>query len=1089
MLLAGAGQAQAQTAVLTGVVRSEFGDPLEGANVIIADLALSVSTNAAGRYTLTLPADRVKGQTVTLMARAIGYKAMGKSMVLSAGPHTNDFSLTRDINRLSDVVVTGVSGATETKKLAFAVAHVDEKDMPVPGANPLSQIQGKVSGANIVSGSGRPGAAPAIILRAPQSLNASGRSQEPLLIIDGAISSGSIADINPQDIASVEIVKGAAASSIYGSRAGNGVIQITTRSGKNGPEGVRFHANTEYGVSSIEKTYKYPLTNFMTMDPTYTRFCVKVTTAQSCSRTVDIGAETFRINDGAVYNPLTPVQFENDGGISSNPGFANLHTLFQTNPYPQTYNPINALLTNGANLNTTFDATGKVGQTSFFTSINQFRQEGGIRFLSGYRRTSLRLNVDQQLPGNLSFSIHSAYNDIVDHNNGIGWLALTRQPANANLLARDTQGRLFLRTVPQRQGSQNVNPAYDAANTDPVDKIGRYLADATLRWAPLTWFDADYTFGYDGRSNFAENQTDKNYLTTGTTQYLGNVSRAANKSYSLNSSVSLTARKSFFGDVINTRTNFRATYEAQDFRSQNSSGDNLAVPGLATENAAITNFSIGSGTAQIRQLGYVAEFAPDFKGRYIATASVRRDAASLFGAAQRWQTYGRGSLAWRIVEEPWFHVPGVSDLKLRASKGQAGNRPRFDAQYETYNIGTGGALSPSALGNKNLKPEITTETELGGDLELWNRVALTITHSYDIVTQQLLPVTPPAAAGFQTQWQNAGTLTNRTWEGSLNVPIILKKNLNYSVRFLADHSTSYITQLDIPEKFYQAAGQQGAETMLKYEKGARIDNIWGRTFVKDCRTLPADFQSRCGAGKDYQANSDGLVVYVGAGNTLADGITKNLWSTAVPAADAPWAGGTDKKPLTWGSPILARDSAGTVNLRKLGHALPDLNWSMSHTLSYKRFSAYGLLNAVVGKTVWDAPRQWSFGDFQTLDGDQSSATVATAKPLGYYFRAASTNGIGGLYDVLGPNNVSAEDASFVKVREVSLGYRIGSVAGVGNWTLTLVGRNLKTFTKYKGFDPEVGGGGGALNSSVLNAVDAFQFPNLRTFSFALSTNF
>lgn len=1089
MLLAGASQAQAQTAVISGVVRSEAGDPLEAANIIISDLAISVATNAAGRYTMTIPADRVKGQTVTLMARAIGYKAMGKPFVLSAGPHTNDFSLARDINRLSDIVVTGVSGATETKKLPFTVAHVDEKDMPVPGANPLQQLQGKVSGANIVSASGRPGSAPAIILRAPQSLNASGRSQEPLLIIDGAISAGSIADINPQDIQSVEVVKGAAASSIYGSRAGNGVIQVTTRTGKTGPEGVSFHANTEYGVGSVERTYRYPLTHFMTMDPTYTRICAITTGVQTCSRTIDMQAETYRINDGAIYNPLTPVQFLNDGGIGSNPGRQNLHSLYQVNPYQQTYNPINAMLTNGANVNATFDATGKVGKTNFFTSVNQFRQEGGVRFLSGYQRTSIRLNVEQQLPGNLSFAIHSTYNDIIDHNNGIGWLALTRQPANANLLARDSKGRIFLRTVPQAQGSQNVNPAYDAANTNPVDKIGRFLADASTRWSPFTWFDAEYTFGVDMRNDFQDNQTDKNYLQTGTTQYLGSVSRSATKNYSLNSQVSLTARKSFFGDAINTRTNFRSTYEAQDNRSQSLSGTNLVVPGLATANAAITGQSIGSGTSQIRQLGYVLEFAPDFKGRYIATASVRRDAASLFGAAERWQTYGRASLAWRVVDEPWFHVPGVSDLKLRASQGQAGNRPNFTAQYETFSIGSGGSLTPSALGNKNLKPEVSTETELGGDLELWNRVALTITHSYNVTKQQLLPVKPPAAAGFSTQWQNAGTLTGRTWEGSLNVPIILKKNLNYSVRIIADHSTSYITKLDIPEQFYQGAGQQGAETMFKYQQGAKIDNIWGRTFVKSCSDLPSDFQSRCGPGKDYQANSQGLVVYVGAGNTLADGITKNLWMTQLNPADAPWKGGTTGDYLSWGMPIPARDSTGAVNLRILGHALPDLKWSMSHTVSYKRFSAYGLLDAVVGKTVWDTPRQWSFGDFQTKDGDQSGATVATARPLGYYFRAYATGGVGGLYDVLGPNNVTAEDASFVKLRELSVGYRIGSIAGVGNWSVSVVGNNLKTFTKYKGFDPEVGGGGGNLNSSVLNAVDAFQFPNLRTFRFSLSTRF
>ena len=1089
MLLPGALKAQGQTAVLTGTVKSEAGDALENANVLIADLAISVATNAAGRYTITIPAERAKGQTVTLMTRAIGFKAAGKSIVLSPGSHVNDFAMARDVNRLSDLVVTGVSGATETKKLAFSVAHVDEKDMPVPGASPLSQLQGKVAGANIVSASGRPGASPAIILRAPQSLNAQGRSQEPLLIIDGAVSAGNLQDINPQDIASVEVVKGAAASSIYGSRAGNGVIQITTKSGKTGPEGVRFNASSEYGQGAIENSYLYPKTHFATMDPTYTRFCVKNTAVQTCSTTVDLAAETFRINDGAIYNPLTPVIFQNDGGIASNPTIPVLRNNFQVNPYPQTYNPVNALLTNGANINTTFSATGKVNKTSFFTSINQYRNEGGVKDLRGYIRNSIRLNIEQTLPANLSFGIHSTFNDIVDHNNGIDWQGLTRQPASSNLLAVDSKGRTYLRTNPQSTGG-NFNPLYNAQVEDPVNKINRYLADATVRWAPLTYFDAEYTFGYDGRQNLQDDLLDKNSLQGGTTQYLGFISYSTQKQYSLNSSLSLTARKSFFGDAINTRTNFRATYEAQDIRTAGLSGTNLVVPGLYTANAAITGFSINSSTQQVRQVGYVAEFAPDFKGRYIFTGSVRRDASSLFGAAQRWQTYGRGSLAWRIVDEPWFHVPGISDFKLRGSVGQAGNRPQYNAQYETFSIATGGSLAPNALGNKNLKPEVSTETELGGDLELFNRIALTITHSYDVVKQQILPVVPPAAAGFATQSQNAGTLTNRTWEGSLNIPVILRKNLNYTIKLIADHTTSIITQLDIPTKFYQGGNQQGAETMFKYELGGHIDTEYGRSFVKNCNELPADFAARCGgAGKDYQANSDGLVVYVGAGNSLSDGISKNLWNTKLTAAQSPYGGGSGKIAQSWGTPILRYDSTGAVLQAKLGHALPDLNWSMGHTLSYKRLSAYGLLNAVVGKSVWDIPRQWSFGDFQTLDGDQSKATVATAKPLGYYFRAASNGGIGGLYDILALNNVTVEDASFVKMREVDVSYRVGSVAGIGNWTVSLIGRNLKTWTKYKGFDPEVGAANGALNSSVLNAIDAYQFPNLRTFSFSLSTTF
>ncbi|MEO7999806.1 MAG: hypothetical protein ABI852_20300, partial [Gemmatimonadaceae bacterium] len=231
------------------------------------------------------------------------------------------------------------------------------------------------------------------------------------------------------------------------------------------------------------------------------------------------------------------------------------------------------------------------------------------------------------------------------------------------------------------------------------------------------------------------------------------------------------------------------------------------------------------------------------------------------------------------------------------------------------------------------------------------------------------------------------------------------------------------------------------------------------------------------------------VVYVGAGNTPQEGITKNLWMTQIPAAQAPWAGGSTNDDLSWGMPIVQRDSTGAKWRQVIGQALPDFKWATAHTLSYKRFTAYGLLDAVVGKDVWNVGRQWSFGDYMTKDGDQAGKDVGTAKPMGYYFRAKNTGGIGGVYDELGPNNVSVEDASYVKLRELSVGYRIGSIAGVGNWTASIVGRNLKTFTNYKGFDPEVGIGGGTINSAVLNAIDGFVFPNMRQFTFSLQTSF
>jgi len=1086
--------AQAQAgATVTGTVKTDAGQPLYGANVTIEALSISVGSTEDGKYTMTVPGARVRGQQVVLRARAIGYVPMVKTITLNAGSQTQDFELKQDVNRLSQVVVTGVTGATEVKKLPFTVAQVTAEDMPVPGANPLSQLQGKVPGANIVSASGRPGTAPAIILRGPQSINASGRGQDPLIIIDGVISQGGIQDVNPQDIENVEVVKGAAASSLYGSRAGNGVIQITTRSGKSAGEGVRFRSQVEYGTQSIENEYQYPKTHFMLMNEDYSRYCTVTAGARDCSRTIDLEAETRRINEGDQF-ALNPVTLANDAGIARNPGATNSRALFQISPFVRTYNPVRLLLTNGASSNATVDATGRIGRTNFFTSANQLRQEGAVKFMKGYTRNSMRLNVDQQLASSWNFAVRSNFIDATDWNSAFSWFRVTRQPASANVLGRDTRGRLYVRSVAQQQGAQNDNPARVAEEFQPVNRANRFLGQATARWQPLLWLDAEANFGYDFRQDLQETQTNKGYRTTtgpaGSTQ-LGAVSRSTDRAYSLNSSLDLTARRNWFSDNLSSRMTLRTLFEAQDSRGLSVSGSDIVVPGLADiSSTRATTRSGDSYIEQVRQIGMFVNLDLDWQGKYIVSGLVRRDGASLFGQDSRWQTYGRGSVAWRVSEESWFGVDAVSDLKLRYSIGQAGNRPRYSAQYETYSIaGDGVSLSPQQIGNKLLKPEVSTETEIGADIELFSKYGITITHASNVIDQQLLPVPPPAIAGFSTQWQNVGELSNKTFELSVNVPIIQTRDLNYSVRVNYDRTTSVISRLDIPEFFTSAAGQQGSETMFKIVQGGTMGAEYGRRFVTNCGQLPAAFAAQCGSGQAYQKNSDGFIVYVGAGNTLGDGITKNLWMTRVAAANAPWGGGTGLDALSWGMPILYRDTLGTVVPTVVGHALPSFRWSVSQQASWKKLSAYALLDATIGKTIWNEGRQWSLGDFMHRDTDQSGKTVATAKPIGYYFRAVSTGGIGGMYDVLGPNNNTAEDASFVKLREVTVAYRFGRLAGVGDWSVSLIGRNLFTISDYKGFDPEVGLGGGNLGSGALNAIDAFTFPNLRSFSFQISTSF
>jgi hypothetical protein len=194
-------------------------------------------------------------------------------------------------------------------------------------------------------------------------------------------------------------------------------------------------------------------------------------------------------------------------------------------------------------------------------------------------------------------------------------------------------------------------------------------------------------------------------------------------------------------------------------------------------------------------------------------------------------------------------------------------------------------------------------------------------------------------------------------------------------------------------------------------------------------------------------------------------------------------------------PILLRDSIGNPAVVPLGNTMPKYRFGVTQNVRYKRMTLYGLLDASMGTTIWNQGYHWSLGDFMTGLVDQTGKSLETAKPAGYYWRAGPgtggyASGLGGFYDILGPNRETTEDASYMKLREVSLQYRVGRVLGAGDWTVGVVGRNLAMWTKdYRGFDPEVGIPGGSLNNAALNGVDRFTYPNQRQFTLSLSSAF
>ena len=1120
-----ANTAHAQGATITGKVTNDQGKELGGANVIIPELNISVVTNPAGNYTIVVPTARLNGATTSLRVRAIGYIPKASTVTLTAGAQTANFSLEQDINRLEAVVTTGVTGATVATKLPFSVSRIDSSDMLVPATNPLSQLAGKVPGASIVSASGRPGASPAVLLRGPTAITGSGRGQSPLYIIDGVIladqgsstGGGGLPDINPEDIESIEVVKGAAASSLYGARAGNGVISIKTKSGLNSSEGVHFNFRTEYGTSDVEHHLPINQAHALELDETGTRFCVNVSGQGrfSCSRSIDYASEAYRINDQGLDFALAPIStFPVDPGSSLSKPEVALTSSFLTHIWPgYNYNAVSQFVNPQPLINNVLDMRGKYGNTAFFASIAGLDQGGAIQYLNGFQRKSGRINLDQQIGTRWSASLTSYYSrgdkdGFYAEDGGNAFFRLTRTPPIVNLDAVDSKGRLYIRPNLQGAGSQNNNPLYPLQNDNQITKTNHFIGGGTLRFVATDWLNFEGNMSYDGSQNNLDNFDDKGYRTT--TASAGDVSflrKSSEQLQSYNSSLNMNILHDMLTDM-HSRTSFRYLYERQDYDYRRGQAGGLSVVGVPTLDNGTISKSVTSSTQSIRSIGFFFAEDLDWKDRYIVSALIRRDGSSLFGNANRWKTFGRGSLAWRLSQEPWWIIPALNEFKLRASVGTAGGRPGFDWQYETFSV-TNGVISPQILGNRFLKPESIRENEYGLETELLHRFGFTANYAISNARDQILRVPSPAVTGFGFQWKNAGVLQNKTFEASLNVPIINGRDLTYSTRFIYDRNRAVITHLYVPSYTFGATAQATDQIFLAQE-GERYGTFYGRVFATSCSQLPSVAAASCGhPGDQFQQNSDGYIVWVGAGNSIGDGITKNLWQSRAPGNSpfyAPTTAGANgyinpAVQITWGMPIILRDSTGTARKLPLGNPLPNFRWGFSQNLGYKRFTAYALIDAAIGQKVYNQGRGWSFLDFLEGSESQLGKSVDQAKPLGYYYRAGAPDtgtGVGGFYDLLGPNSAMTEDASYAKLRELSVGFRIGRFGPMGgDWNATVIGRNLHTWTKYHGFDPEVGfgavsGAGSTANgsgSAAINAIDAFTFPNLRSVTFSLQTSF
>ena len=1103
--------ASAQGAVITGKVTSEFGQAVEGANLYITDLSISVLTNTEGNYTIALPPARVNSQLVNLRVRAVGYQPQVRPVRVEAGTQTFNFVLRQDINRLDEIIVTGTVEGIEKAKVPFAVARLSTEDLPVPALDPLRALSGKVAGVRVAQTSGRPGSTPEIMMRGPTSINGAGRATGPLIIVDGAIMNvGSLEELGGLDIESIEVVKGAAGAALYGTRAANGVITIKTKRG-NTQEGTRFNVRTEYGVSDLNSLdWGQPRNHQLQLDETGTRICASQSgNVAACSRSFDWMTEIMRINSVAADTNRTP---QNSQFASL--GLNDLVNVYQIQQWPgRTYDILAQVRAVNPTMLQAVDASGRLASVRYYVSGQYSDEPDAIKGLNGVQQRRGRVNLDYDARNDLIVSVSSMYDNgtrDLRTGNGLFGQLLRGSTAGTDYVRRDSLNRYLIRSgggglhTPTGNGSGTY--LYDLENRNDTRYSNRFVGNLTASYFPKTWVTMEGVFAYDNRHRRDEYWLKKGYRTNGISASTNNgqMEFANRDDEAFNTSLTTTFRGNLRSDLA-AKLQFRALYDEQNIVTNDAYGEEFIVKDIYDLDNIRNQSSkdIESSGQTIKNVGYFAGANADWKDRYIFDATFRYDGSSLFGPGNRYAPFGRLSAVWRVSEEAFWGVPYVDNFRLRASRGTAGSTPRFSAQYETYNVDATG-FSLGQAGNSLLKPETTTETEIGSDFTLFERLGVEITNAMSRTEDQILLVGTPASLGFSQQWQNAGTLKNNTWEVALNLPVMTRPDFSWSMRGTWDRTRTFITELFAPEYVMDAGTGQGTGSAFRITANSaekdgfqmnRFGNIWGRKFYKSCRDLPASVQAQCGDGRAFQVNDEGWVVWVGDGNTWRDGITKNLWGTQLSSANSPWG-----VPLYFGHPIVSRPldgeaGEGTGLDHIIGNVFPDFRMTFSNTIEWKGLSIYGLLDGTFGHDIINQGEQWGLLDLSSAHFDQRGKSVETAKPTGYSWRAGSpeAGGTGGFYDLLGPNNYSTEDGSFVKVRELSVSYRVGAVRGVGDWTVGLVGRNLFTFTNYSGLDPEIGstGGSGTQNSGsgIINQTDAFGFPTLRSFTLSLSSRF
>ncbi len=874
----------AQNRTVSGkVTGSDDGLPLPQVTILLKGTTNGTPTNNDGEYRIDVPAEGG-----TLVFRYLGY--VTQEIVIGDRSVINVI-LVPDATSLGEVVVTGVAAATPAKKLPFTVSSVKEKVIKqVPATDAGSALAGKVAGVRVIP-SNVPGGGPSIQIRGATTL---GGNNGPLIVLDGAIIEGSLSDINLQDIERYEILKGASAATLYGSRAANGVISLTSKKGNDIAVGttsifVRTEVGTENAYSSrnIEKARYHPFL----MDPATGDFLL-----------------------------------DNTGTAQDDPD------LISDNTFPRYRDHIDDLF-KGSSFLTQYVRLSTRGATGNLVLSAEYQDRtGGVDFYDGNQRYNVQLQSEQYLGDKLKLSTSMRFIQDEQDNNAPNIRTLTIADPSADFFApNEEDGSPFNYNANRFSPTSEFNPFYQLTNNRNERTRKRFIGSMNLKYDIIDGLTAEGRFGIDTWQDYSRNFQDIGYLANQGVPGVGNLGRGFNEFTAITSSFRLTYVTKI--QDWNLRSNAFFQYEDRGGEGFNANGRNLGLAGFDRFNNVTLSANdglpfLGAGSTEKNQVvanNFSLSVGGDYQDKYLFDIVVRRDGNSLFGRDNRWQTFARFSAGWRITED--FDIPGVQEAKLNASWGQAGGLPGFFDRFERAPVVNGSIQNPTVLENPLLGPNVTDELELGLNVEFLDKFTFLASYSTQENREQILTIPLSAVTGRNSQRQNAGTLSTNTIELTLGYNAIQKNDMNLSFNLIFDRTRTEITEFDRP-RFPLG--------LNIWDLGNRPTQFFGRKIARslsDLTVLPDGTVANVpGAGltvSDFKINRDGIVI------VAADEFTTN--EAAIYLTDE---SGVQRDDLL------------------IGDSQANFNMALQTSFDYKNFSVFMLWEYQNGGSTYYQGGQW-----------------------------------------------------------------------------------------------------------------------------------